>query len=193
MPINKGRIKPIVEGNNSTSLLYLNNGTCGIKWSKVNDTTNGQEYKANQIGLMIDVGMELLNNAMYYAKTERGCAGLASIQIGHDYTNQFVAKVHGKWEVFTEPQLGISSTSYVTREGCLSLPKKKHSRVKVVRFECDHIQYLDWEKLQQGIMEFKILKAFNGDFTEFEGQVFQHEKDHLEGILITKHKEIYNV
>ena len=192
MPRNPGRIKEIVEGRCPTSLTYLTNGTCGIKWSKCNDTTKGQRYKEQEIDLMIDVGNELLTNAKHYEKQPRGCAGLASIQIGHDYTNQFVAKINGVWEVFTEPSLGISSTSYRTKEGCLSLPKKKHSRVKVVRFETDHIQYLDWERLQEGEMVFKILKKFNGDFTEFEGQVFQHEKDHLEGILITQHKEIYN-
>tara|TARA_Y100000593_G_scaffold82293_1_gene154522 strand:- start:9530 stop:10198 length:669 start_codon:yes stop_codon:yes gene_type:complete len=180
----KSRIKNIVTDRTPISLNYLRTRCVGWKFPH-KETIETLNEKDEYTALCTDTGRELLFNAKYYENLKRGCVGLACNQIGHEYVRQFVAKLNGEWEVFTEPTIGISSLHYFAKEGCLSLPKKKHKDIKVLRFETLSLTYLDWDDLQRGKWTWKQIHKNKGHFTEFEGEVFQHELDHLRGTLIT--------
>ena len=180
------RLKSVVQIIDKASQEYMGNRLDGIHFDWDMKTTD------RYIERCIDVGHELLLNAKYLARDGRGCVGLASNQLRHKDTRQFVAKVNGEWDVITDPILGLSSNWKTTFEGCLSLPKRKHRNLKVCRFECDSINYIGWKQLSENKhLRYEKLIYRYGDFTEFEGQVFQHEYDHLNGLTIADNHKLY--
>lgn len=101
------------------------------------------------------------------------CAGLAAVQIGY-LVKAFVMKVITKTEIKFVPVINPvilkrSSTTYTATEGCLSLEGertvKRHDWIDVIYY--NHIGS-------------KVSKRLTG----FQAEVFQHEFDHLRGIII---------
>ncbi|WP_455223865.1 peptide deformylase [Granulicatella sp.] len=96
------------------------------------------------------------------------CVGLAANMIGSHKAIIIVAA--GPFDiVMVNPVITKKSQPYQTEEGCLS-----HAGMKsTTRYQKIEVRYQD-----------AMGKTHTGTFTEFTGQVIQHEIDHLQGILI---------
>lgn len=120
----------------------------------------------------IEVFRKTLHMMKAYVEEEKNeAAGLAMPQIGLN-KRAFVARIDGRTEVVINPMMLRPSGGKVSSlEGCLSIPGKT-ARVK--RYKSRKVVYtnLDGHRIK------KTLKGF-------DARVFQHEFDHLEGILIT--------
>ena len=114
----------------------------------------------------INVATDLLDTLK--ANSNR-CVGMAANMIG---INKRIICIddNGEYVVMLNPKvLKVSSESYVTEEGCLSLDGVR----EVKRYKSIKVEYttLEWKKK---------IKTYEG----FSAQIIQHEMDHLEGILI---------
>ena len=114
----------------------------------------------------INVATDLLDTLK--ANSNR-CVGMAANMIG---VNKRIICIddNGEYVVMLNPKvLKVSSESYVTEEGCLSLDGVR----EVKRYKSIKVEYttLEWKKK---------IKTYEG----FSAQIIQHEMDHLEGILI---------
>lgn len=112
------------------------------------------------------VEIDLLDTAKAH---EANCAGLAAIQIAEPI-RLFVIKYNNSFRVYRNPTiLQKSAEMYYATERCLSVEGShtvsRHAWVKVSYESSNHKRF------------FKTLYGF-------EAEVFQHEFDHLEGILI---------
>ena len=97
--------------------------------------------------------------------------GLAANQVGLPI-NMFVTVLNGREEVYINPELELSGLTEYFEEGCLSMPGKK---VMVGRPKTAKITY----------------QALDGttrteENSELLGRCWQHEFDHLQGIMITE-------
>lgn len=102
-------------------------------------------------------------------------AGLAAPQVGRT-ERVCIAMIHRKLVPLINPQITWrSDTVSVAQEGCLSLPE---IWINVAR-PTDIVVHFTTKKNQQ-----RELKLSN-----FDARVVQHEVDHLEGILITDHRQ----
>lgn len=103
-------------------------------------------------------------------KAYNGC-GLAAPQVGR-MINLFVMYMHGKPEICVEPQIvdTIGSSKVVATEECLSIPGVS---VKVERDSMIRVEYYNHE----GRLVNKRLKGI-------EARCYQHEYEHLQGVLI---------
>lgn len=110
---------------------------------------------------------DLIDTAMAH---KDDCVGLAAIQIGEPI-KLFVMRVQGdKFLSFRNPMIIMKSNeTYTAKESCLSL-EGWHS---VTRHE--------WIKV---VYEGGDGKRYMRTFRDFAAEVFQHEYDHLNGILI---------
>ena len=97
------------------------------------------------------------------------CLGLAAIQIG-EAVRVFVIKVGDKFLSFRNPMiLWRSKEVYSAKEGCLSLEGTRN----VTRNETIKVMY-------EGGDGKNYMRVLSG----LVGEVFQHEYDHLNGVLI---------
>lgn len=108
---------------------------------------------------------------------DNGAAGLAAIQLGVPLRIFAIAvperKGFSRRKVLVMINPSIASSSSETdgeNEGCLSEPGK---RVWVERLKNIHVHYTD----PRGISHLE-------DYTGFLARVYQHELDHLDGILL---------
>jgi len=130
----------------------------------LNDPCNGCSDFVRQ-----DFTKLLIENMKYY-----GGIGLAANQIGFD-ERAFAMEVVGEDEfiVCYNPSIIKSSSDVTTlREGCLSFPEGV--TVEVERPESVVASY----EVECGI---RVTRTFDG----LSAKVFQHELDHLNGILMT--------
>lgn len=100
-------------------------------------------------------------------KGSPGVAGLAANQVGLD-VRVIVVKIDGKFKAFINPIIiGRFGVPYETMEGCFSLPgqQRQARRFPEITYKA------------QGILGVKKLRGK-------EAQAFQHEVDHLNGVLI---------
>lgn len=90
--------------------------------------------------------------------------------------------------IMVNPEIMTHSRELTTRannrkqlEGCLSIPDIYG---EVIRHQLIKVEYwtTDWESLGRGRVDLKKAEA---KFEGFLGRVFQHELDHLNGILFT--------
>ena len=103
---------------------------------------------------------------------ERGI-GLAAPQVAWS-VRLFVMNTRGETDrdgekVFIHPEILRAEGEVLDEEGCLSIPEV---RGKVLRSEKVLVRALDPEG-----------NAFQDELTDLEARVFQHEYDHLDGIL----------
>ena len=128
------------------------------------------------------------------------CAGVAANQIGYDkrifiglkhddYNDNDDKEIVGNpnadnYEFYINPQIDYSTKKSIQEgeEGCLSIPEV---RIIAERFDKIKIRYYN----QEGR---KIKKPISG----FISRLFQHELDHLNGVLMvenTKIKKVYRI
>jgi len=98
--------------------------------------------------------------------------GLAAPQIGIS-SQIIVVGVGGKWRAFINPTIIEGEGESILEEGCLSLPTievpvKRKEKVSVRAWDLDG-------------------KEVSLELSCFSGRVYQHEIDHLDGILIIHH------
>jgi peptide deformylase len=112
--------------------------------------------------------VDRMTEAMHF---HRGI-GLAAPQIGV-LSQIIVMGLENSWRAFINPELIEGEGESVLYEGCLSLPTIE---VPVKRKEKVFIQARDLDG-----------NEVNLEVSGFPGRVFQHEIDHLHGILIINH------
>ena len=102
--------------------------------------------------------------------------GLSAIQVGVPARIFVLAWPKDRWSVFIDPVILKSEGECESTEGCLSLPGVIR---KVKRFQYIEATFMD----ASGI---RVKQSFDG----LLAVAFQHEMDHLNGILLTDHPEI---
>lgn len=116
----------------------------------------------------------LLNMKSYVDNTDNNAAGLAMPQVGIS-KRAFVAYIDGEVEIFINPRILKASKgliSLTSGEGCLSIPDVKgivprHKKIEVVYTN------IEGERVPARTL------------TDIDAIVFQHEYDHLNGVLFT--------
>ena len=128
----------------------------------------------------------ILDNLLDTFKTVP-CVGVAANQIGYD-KRIFIGLKHDDYhdndEFYINPQIDYCTKKSIQEgeEGCLSIPEV---RIIAERFDKIKIRYYN----QEGK---KIKKTLSG----FISRLFQHELDHLNGVLMvenTKIKKVYRI
>jgi peptide deformylase len=119
-----------------------------------------------------DESLRRLAQRMFELMREDRGVGLAAPQVGVNL-RMFVINPTGKPEddrVYVNPQLFDPAGEEEAEEGCLSLPE---IRVDVIRSKAMRIKAQDLDG-----------KAFEETADGYVARIWQHENDHLEGILL---------
>jgi peptide deformylase len=120
-----------------------------------------------------DENLRSLAARMFELMREAKGVGLAAPQVGQNI-KLFVANHSGEPgddRVYVNPKITLLDGEAVAEEGCLSLPD---IRIDVIRADKVHIEAQDVEG-----------KPVSLDGDDFQARVWQHEFDHLIGILLT--------
>ena len=121
---------------------------------------------------LFDDGLKTLVEQMFALMRAEQGVGLAAPQVGVNL-RLFVANHTGKPEddrVVINPTLADADGNEPGEEGCLSLPKIRAEIDRVVTLTL-HAQNLDGQ-------------PFSATASGFEARVWQHEFDHLNGVMI---------
>ncbi len=170
----------------------------------VEDNINFLKCKTKSVLLPISDNIQNILNDLLHTYQATPCAGLAANQIGYDKsifiglkddfdndiddkeeTTQYIGNPHAdNYEFYINPQIIHCSKKSIQEgeEGCLSIPE---IRIIAERFDKIKVKYYN----QEGM---KIQKPLSG----FMSRLFQHELDHLNGILMVENikiKNIYNI
>jgi peptide deformylase len=121
--------------------------------------------------LEIDGALAALADSMIDTMYEAPGSGLAANQIGV-LKRLFVYDIGEGPRVVINPQIVESDGEWSYEEGCLSIPGLSWN---IVRPNAVHLVGLDLDGNELSI-----------EATELEGRVFQHELDHLDGILLVE-------
>ena len=120
---------------------------------------------------------QLIADLVDTMKASPACVGLAAPQIGVsrrvicvDVSSHPKAKVNHGMVVLTDPIIVDSEGKEVGREGCMSVPDLTANVARAIRV------------VVQGIAPDGSLKVLETE--GFEARAFQHEVDHLDGLLI---------
>jgi len=98
------------------------------------------------------------------------CLGLAAPQIGYN-VRMFVMLNEGKFIVIINPEIFTTKgEKRFLKEGCLSRPGVS---VRVPRFKRIKVKYTDADG-----------ETIERNFNNLNARIFQHELDHLNGVLI---------
>ncbi|MHB9781256.1 peptide deformylase [Streptococcus sp. 10F2] len=116
----------------------------------------------------LDLGLADQLRLALAANRER-CVGLAANMIGHTKQAMIISLAPGLDLVLFNPKILSQSNPYETEEGCLSLDGVRPT----TRFRKIRISYLDQHFQPQEM-----------DLVDLPAQIFQHEFDHFQGILI---------
>jgi peptide deformylase len=119
----------------------------------------------------IDGAVATLVDSMIETMYEAPGTGLAANQVGVQ-RRIFVYDVGEGARPIINPQIIESDGEWAYEEGCLSIPGLSW---EIVRPNAVHLIGLDLEGNQVSI-----------EATELEGRVFQHELDHLDGVLLVE-------
>jgi len=156
--------------------------------------------KTKQIKLPLSLEINQILEDLLDTFKNTPCAGVAANQIGYD-KKIFIGLKHDNYEeedeknekkvignpnaenyeFYINPQIDHSTIKSIQEgeEGCLSIPE---IRIIAERFDKIKIRYFD----QDGK---KIKKPLSG----FMSRLFQHELDHLNGLLMVENKKIKKV
>jgi peptide deformylase len=119
----------------------------------------------------IDAGVVALSESMIETMYDAPGSGLAANQVGVQ-RRIFVYDVGEGPRTVINPRIVESDGEWTYEEGCLSIPGLSWD---IVRPNAVHLVGLDLEGNELSI-----------EATELEGRVFQHELDHLDGILLVE-------
>ena len=128
--------------------------------------------KVSQPVTQFDADLKRLAARMFELMREEQGVGLAAPQVGVNL-RLFVVNHTGKPEddrAIVNPVLSDADGNELGEEGCLSLPK---IRTQIDRATSVHLKAQDLDG-----------KPFEQDGTDFEARVWQHEFDHLDGIML---------
>ena len=103
-------------------------------------------------------------------RANENAVGLAAPQIGYN-VRIFVINFNGDLKTFINPIINKSSGAYFATEKCMSIPDKEYL---VLRFNTIEFFY-----------QTPLGKNEAARLTGYGAQIFQHELDHLDGILIS--------
>ena len=117
----------------------------------------------------IDAKIAALAQSMIDTMNEAPGVGLAANQIGVQKRLFVYDKGDGP-RVVVNPVIVETSGEWMYEEGCLSVPGLSW---EIVRPNAVHLRGYDLDG-----------KEFNVEAEEFEGRIFQHEIDHLNGVLL---------
>ncbi len=120
----------------------------------------------------IDAALVSLVDAMVETMYAAPGMGLAANQIGVQ-KRIFVYDVGEGARVVINPRIVESAGEWAFEEGCLSVPGLSW---EIVRPDEVHLVGLDLDGNEVSV-----------EASEIEGRVFQHELDHLDGILLVEH------
>ena len=119
----------------------------------------------------IDAGVAALAESMIETMYEAPGSGLAANQVGVQ-KRMFVYDIGEGARAVINPRIVESDGEWTYEEGCLSIPGLSWD---IVRPNAVHLVGLDLDGNELSI-----------EATELEGRVFQHELDHLDGILLVE-------
>jgi peptide deformylase len=119
----------------------------------------------------IDAAVVALAESMIETMYEAPGSGLAANQVGVQ-RRMFVYDIGEGPHTVINPRIVESDGEWTYEEGCLSIPGLSW---EIVRPNAVHLVGLDLEGNELSI-----------EATELEGRVFQHELDHLDGILLVE-------
>ena len=111
--------------------------------------------------------------------------GLSAPQIGI-FDRIFITRLSDGFFAFVNPSFKLMTQyQFVANEGCLSIPDtvKMISRYQDIKIEASAIYSIENKEY------LSLLPEFNKELHQGDAAIFQHEFDHLEGILITDHSE----
>ena len=142
---------------------------------KVNEITDETQLDEN-IREYIEVNREELEGFLEFASQQKNAVGLAANQCSLD-GERFMARAFAlmdldtrKWKLIIDPiifgEIGISE---IKAEGCLTWKGKK---IIAKRYRAVEVDYYDMDGVRY---EDEIYKGF-------EGQIWQHEINHLNGV-----------
>ena len=119
----------------------------------------------------IDAALVALAESMIETMYEAPGSGLAANQVGVQ-KRMFVYDIGEGARAVINPRIVESDGEWTYEEGCLSIPGLSWD---IVRPNTVHLVGLDLDGNELSI-----------EATELEGRVFQHELDHLDGILLVE-------
>lgn len=120
------------------------------------------------------LGLPLLVADMIEATEDRRGLGLSAVQIGVPL-RVMIVKDGERWIVMVNPSLARTLNRFETkREGCLSIPMHKWGDVARPA-KCDAV-WFDMDGIEH-----------RATLTGQTARIFQHELDHLNGVLLTDH------
>jgi peptide deformylase len=119
----------------------------------------------------IDANLVTLAESMIETMYDAPGSGLAANQVGVQ-RRLFVYDIGDGARVVINPRIVESDGEWAYDEGCLSVPGLSW---EIVRPNAVHLVGLDLDGNELSI-----------EATELEGRVFQHELDHLDGILLVE-------
>ena len=155
--------------------------------------------KTKKVHFPLSSDIKIILNDLLDTFKQTPCAGVAANQIGYD-KKIFIGLKHDNYnddekneevvagnpnaenyEFYINPQIDLQSKKSIQEgeEGCLSIPE---IRIIAERFDKIKVRYFN----QAGE---KIKKPLSG----FMSRLFQHELDHLNGILMVENQKIKNV
>lgn len=127
------------------------------------------------------VAEEMVTFMDEHSKDDIRLIGLSACQLGHSirmmaFRNNPISNDRDNIVILINPELVYGKKQYLVKEGCLSLPNKSY---KLKRYKIVKIKGM----------------TLNGSSRSFRGrdllaQVFQHELDHLDGVLINQIGEL---
>jgi len=120
----------------------------------------------------VDGALVRLSDEMFETMYEAAGIGLAAPQVG--VQQRFFVYDHGEADgVILNPEIAESDGEWAFDEGCLSVPELSF---EIVRPKQIHLVGIDLEGNEVSI-----------EADELEARLFQHELDHLDGVLIVDH------
>jgi peptide deformylase len=125
--------------------------------------------------------LNALLRAMVRVAAERGALGIAAVQIGVPVRALLIGDGSGSYLEFINPRLDRTLRREAAAvEGCLSIPKFRWASVSRPA-KCD----ATWQDAHG--------EWFSRTLTGGAARIFQHEFDHLNGVLMTDHMPKHEV
>jgi peptide deformylase len=120
----------------------------------------------------VDGALVALVDRMFTTMYEAPGLGLAAPQVGVR-KRLFVYDIDGEPKVLVNPEIVESSGEWAYEEGCLSVPDLAW---EIVRPKQVHLRGFDLDGNEVDL-----------EADELEARLFQHELDHLDGVLLVEH------
>jgi peptide deformylase len=118
------------------------------------------------------IPIDILQEMKEYVESNPSCVGLAAPQIGYSVRVFVMKDSKGNVEIIHDPWIcSHSPETNIAIEGCLSLPNYKRN---VKRYNWISVRYTNDDNGD----------VINATYEGVDARVFQHEYDHLNGLLI---------